>query len=126
MTAFATLQAAYAAHRIATYPLKENKTPAVRAYDRIGASYSAQLAMRFPDATAAGFVAGPRNRVTVVDIDSADIASRRSTTITLSARSRAPGTTKQPAATGSAARHARQPTEKRSLPSVATLLLRCC
>ena len=72
MTAFATLQAAYAAHKIATYPLKENKTPAVRAYDRIGASYSAQLAVRFPDATAAGFVAGPRNRVTVVDIDFAD------------------------------------------------------
>jgi hypothetical protein len=72
MTAFATLQAAYAARRVATYPLKGNKTPAVRAYDRIGASYSAQLAMRFPDATAAGFVAGPRNRVTVVDIDSAD------------------------------------------------------
>jgi Bifunctional DNA primase/polymerase, N-terminal len=72
MTAFAALQAAYAAHRIVTYPLKENKTPAVRAYDRIGAPYSAQLAMRFPDATAAGFVAGPRNRVTVVDIDSAD------------------------------------------------------
>jgi hypothetical protein len=72
MTAFATLQATYAAHRVVIYPLKDNKTPAVRAYDRIGAPYSAQLAVRFPEATAAGFVAGPRNRVTVVDIDSAD------------------------------------------------------
>lgn len=72
MTTFAILQAAYAAHRIPTYPLKENKTPAVQAYDRIGASYSAHLALHFPDVTAAGFVAGPQNRVTVVDIDSAD------------------------------------------------------
>lgn len=72
MTGFPSLQAAYAAHRVATYPLKQDKTPAVRSYDRIGAPFSAQLAMRFPGATAAGFVAGPRNRITVVDIDSTD------------------------------------------------------
>lgn len=70
--AFATIQAAYAAHRVATYPLTADKTPAIRAYGRIGAPYSAQLARKYPDATAAGFVAGPRNRVTVVDIDSPD------------------------------------------------------
>lgn len=69
---FAAIQAAYGAHRIATYPLTPDKTPAVSGYSRIGAPYSAELATKFPDATAAGFVAGPRNRVTVVDIDSAD------------------------------------------------------
>lgn len=69
---FAAIQAAYGAHRIATYPLTADKTPAVSGYSRIGAPYSAELATKFPDATAAGFVAGPRNRVAVVDIDSAD------------------------------------------------------
>lgn len=69
---FPALQAAYAAHRVATYPLTADKTPAVRAYDRIGAPYSAQLALKYPEATAAGFVAGPRNRITVIDIDSPD------------------------------------------------------
>lgn len=70
--AFPALQAMYAQHRVAVYPLTASKTPAVKAYDRIGAPYSEQLAIRFPEATAAGFVAGPRNRITVVDIDSAD------------------------------------------------------
>lgn len=46
--------------------------PAVSSYKRIGAPYSRQLAMRFPDATAGGFVAGRRNKITVVDIDSPD------------------------------------------------------
>ena len=69
---FAAIQAAYAAHKVATYPLKEDKTPAVRHYNRIGAPYSAQLAMKFADAPAAGFYAGPLNGITVVDIDSTD------------------------------------------------------
>jgi hypothetical protein len=69
---FADIQAAYGAHRVATYPLKADKTPAVSGYGRIGAPYSAKLARRFPNATAAGFVAGPRNRMTIIDIDSPD------------------------------------------------------
>jgi Primase C terminal 1 (PriCT-1)/Bifunctional DNA primase/polymerase, N-terminal len=69
---FPAIQAAYALHRVATYPLSADKTPAVRAYDRIGAPYSARLVLRFPDATAAGFCAGRRNGLTVIDIDSTD------------------------------------------------------
>ena len=69
---FPAIQAAYAAHGVATYPLTAGKTPAVRAYNRIGAPYSAQLAMKFKTAEAAGFVAGRRNRLTIVDIDSTD------------------------------------------------------
>jgi hypothetical protein len=69
---FADIQAAYAAHRIATYPLSVDKTPAVKAYDRIGAPYSAELALRWPDAKAGGFCAGARNKLTVVDIDGID------------------------------------------------------
>src|SRR5262245_12687346 len=69
---FAGIQAAYAAHGVATYPLSNDKTPAVKAYDRIGAPYSAQLALRFSHAKAGGFFAGRRNKLTVVDIDSPD------------------------------------------------------
>ena len=70
--AFVALQRAYAAHRIATYPLTQEKTPAISGYDRVGIAGSHQLAMKFPEATAAGFVAGRRNRLTVIDIDSTD------------------------------------------------------
>jgi hypothetical protein len=69
---FADIQAAYGARRVATYPLTADKVPAVRAYQCIGASYSAQLVSRFAEAMAAGFCAGARNGVTVVDIDSTD------------------------------------------------------
>jgi hypothetical protein len=72
MTTFAELQEVYAARRIATYPLTEGKTPAISNYDRVGAEGSRRLVIKFPEATAAGFVAGRRNRITVVDIDSAD------------------------------------------------------
>jgi Bifunctional DNA primase/polymerase, N-terminal/Primase C terminal 1 (PriCT-1) len=70
--AFADLQRAYAEHRVATYPLTESKRPAIRGYDRVGPKGSQQLAMKFPTATACGFVAGHRNRLTIVDIDSPD------------------------------------------------------
>jgi hypothetical protein len=70
--AFPAIQAAYAAHGVATYPLTAGKKPAVRAYDRIGAPHSAQLALKFAAATAAGFVAGWRNRLAIGDIDSTD------------------------------------------------------
>ena len=70
--AFADLQRVYAEQRVATYPLTESKSPAIRGYDRVGAKGSQQLAIKFPRATACGFVAELRNRLTVVDIDSPD------------------------------------------------------
>jgi hypothetical protein len=69
---FAALQVAYARHGIATYPLGADKRPAVKRFNRLGVVASAQLALRFRDADAGGFVAGARNRLTIVDIDSAD------------------------------------------------------
>ena len=71
---FAAIQMAYAKHKVATYPLKADKTPAVKPYTHIGAPYSAELAMKlkFRDAMAGGFCAGPRNRITVIDIDTTD------------------------------------------------------
>src|SRR5262249_2047876 len=72
MTAFATIQREYAARGVVTYPLGEDKRPAIRAYDRVGRNGSAQLATKFADATAAGFCAGPKTKLTIVDIDSHD------------------------------------------------------
>jgi hypothetical protein len=68
---FPKIQAAYAAHGVACYPL-QGKTPAVRGYAMIGVAGSAQLAMKFADATAAGFCAGRRSRLTIIDVDSTD------------------------------------------------------
>jgi hypothetical protein len=36
---FADIQAAYAAHRVATYPLSVDEALAAKAYDRTGAPY---------------------------------------------------------------------------------------
>ena len=49
-----------------------NKRPAVRGYPRIGLRASAELASKFVDATALGFMCGRRSRVTVLDIDTSD------------------------------------------------------
>lgn len=68
---FATWQPVYAAHNIPVFPVR-NKRPAVRGYMTIGLRASAQFALKFRDADAFGFVAGARNKITVVDIDSPD------------------------------------------------------
>ena len=72
LLSFPEIQAAYAERSVVTYPLTLDKRPAVRGYHRIGANYSSQLVLKFPEAMAAGFLAGWRNRVTVIDIDSVD------------------------------------------------------
>jgi hypothetical protein len=69
---FAEWQPQYAALGIATFPVKDKK-PCENAYQKIGLPGSAQLARKFDDANALGFMCGPRNRVTIVDIDSSDI-----------------------------------------------------
>ncbi|MDQ7251651.1 bifunctional DNA primase/polymerase [Dongia sedimenti] len=70
--AFAELQAAYSTQGVALYPLGHDKHPAIRGYEKVGTQGSSQLAMKFPAAEAAGFCAGRRNKLTVVDIDSTD------------------------------------------------------
>lgn len=68
---FAEWQPRYAEHRVATFPV-EGKRPCVRAYDKVGLRGSAQLAIKFHDVDAFGFLCGPRSRITVIDIDSPD------------------------------------------------------
>jgi hypothetical protein len=75
LSAFPHWQPTYAAHRIATFPVKiigNDKKPAIRGYGRVGLRGSEQLAFKFGDADAFAFMCGKRNRVTVLDFDSTD------------------------------------------------------
>jgi hypothetical protein len=69
---FAAWQPRYAAHGIATIPVDaERKAPAVKQPERFGIRGSTELAHRFPEADAIGFIAGKLNRITALDIDTA-------------------------------------------------------
>jgi hypothetical protein len=68
--AFALWQPIYAKHRIATFPVRPDKVPAISHYQKVGLRGSEQLAFKFTDADALGFMCGPRSKVTVLDIDS--------------------------------------------------------
>lgn len=71
MGVFSDYQPIYAKHGIATFPMN-GKIPAVRGFNKISRSTSAQLAARFPNSDAMAFVAGARSKITVIDIDSSD------------------------------------------------------
>ncbi len=70
---FRDWQPQYAAHGIATFPVVvgcDGKKPLVLNYARFGLRASAEIAQKFPAATAIGFMVGKRSRLTVLDIDS--------------------------------------------------------
>jgi hypothetical protein len=67
---FALWQQAYAEHRIATFPVRADKVPAIRGYQKVGLPGSGQLAFKFAGANALGFMCGPRSKLTVLDVDS--------------------------------------------------------
>ena len=71
---FAQWQPRYAEQGIATFPVRK-KRPCVSGWQRIGLPASTQLAVKFLDADAFGFVCGPRSGITIVDIDSPDEAT---------------------------------------------------
>jgi hypothetical protein len=85
-SAFALWQPAYAERGIATFPVRDNKVPAIRGYQKVGLRGSRELAHKFADAGAFGFMCGPRSRVTVLDVDTgneqvlADALGRRGAT----------------------------------------------
>jgi Bifunctional DNA primase/polymerase, N-terminal len=72
---FSDWQAAYAERGLATFPINpiadggKRKLPAVCHYDKIGLKGSQQLALKFFDSNGIACVAGPRNRLTIIDID---------------------------------------------------------
>lgn len=69
---FAKYQPRYAEHGIATFPVNDNKRPAVRGYLRMGLHASRELAEKFGGADGLGFACGKRSGITVVDVDSPD------------------------------------------------------
>lgn len=76
MGVFAEWQPRYAEHGVATFPVNDDKKPLVTRYDRIGVTASGQLAfdLRFEECMNLAFMAGKRNRLSVVDVDTADEA----------------------------------------------------
>src|SRR5262245_22005048 len=70
--AFSRAQPLYAEHGIATFPLTATKVPEVSNYNRMGLRASTQIASRFVDSPALGFMCGRRNGVTVLDVDTPD------------------------------------------------------
>lgn len=72
LTIFQAWQPLYAERRIATFPVSQEKRPLVDHYGKIGLRASAQLAQRFATAENFAFLAGARNRISVVDVDTTD------------------------------------------------------
>ena len=72
---FRSSQPSYAAHGIATFPVRvdeRGKVPAIRGWQLIGLQGSAKLALTMADADALGFCPGRRSGLTILDIDSSD------------------------------------------------------
>ena len=69
---FSRWQPRYAEHGIATFPVGESKRPSIRGWQKVGLRGSTDLADKFANADALGYVTGRRSNVTVLDIDTAD------------------------------------------------------
>lgn len=69
---FAEYQPRYAEHGVATFPVNDNKRPAVRGYLKMGLPASRELAEKFGAADGLGFACGKHSGITVVDVDSPD------------------------------------------------------
>jgi Bifunctional DNA primase/polymerase, N-terminal len=69
---FSQWQPEYAKHGIATILVSLEKKPLVRHPQKFGLRGSAMLTDKFGDASMFGFYAGYRNKLTVLDIDTAD------------------------------------------------------
>ena len=72
VNSFDRWQADYAAHGIATFPVHANKRPMVSRYNRFGQRASTEIARKYPNAPAIGFMCGKRNGITSLDCDSRD------------------------------------------------------
>ena len=73
MTRFSDAQPLYAEHGIVTFPVTQEKMPAVRGYLKLGSRASQELTLsKLGNAPAIGFATDRRNRIAVLDIDSTD------------------------------------------------------
>src|SRR4051794_192870 len=74
-TGFAAWQCRYAEHGVATFPVAvdaSTKRPMITNYGRVGLRGSRRLTLKYGEASSFGFVAGKRNRLTIVDLDDVD------------------------------------------------------
>ena len=69
---FSEWQPRYAEHKIATFPVGEAKKPSVKGWQKVGLQVSEELAVKFKNANALGYVTGRRSNVTVLDVDTTD------------------------------------------------------
>jgi Bifunctional DNA primase/polymerase, N-terminal/Primase C terminal 1 (PriCT-1) len=69
---FPKWQPIYAERGIATFPVGGEKKPCIRGWQKVGLKGSEQLAAKFCNADAFGYVTGRRSRITVLDIDTTD------------------------------------------------------
>jgi hypothetical protein len=69
---FSKWQPEYAARGIATFPVGEAKKPSIRRWHKVGLNGSAELAAKFTNANALGYITGRRSNVTVLDVDTID------------------------------------------------------
>jgi hypothetical protein len=75
MGAFSEWQPIYAERGIVTFPVQingKNKKPAISNYMKVGQRASGQLALKYSEIDALGFVLGPRSHITVLDVDTPD------------------------------------------------------
>ena len=75
---FRRWQGRYAEHRIATFPVRHDKRPLIRNYQRIGLNASGRLAARFADEAAFAFMCG--NRAALSSSTSTPTTSKHSET----------------------------------------------
>ena len=69
---FRDWQPRYAAHGIATFPVRvgdDGKVPAIRGWQRVGLPGSVKLGRKFADADAFGFCPGRASGLTILDVD---------------------------------------------------------
>src|SRR5262249_17930456 len=69
---FSEWQPIYAERGKATVPVDETKKPRIRGWQKVGLRGSAELANKFADVDALGYVTGRRSNVTVLDVDTID------------------------------------------------------
>jgi hypothetical protein len=69
---FPRWQPRYAERGIATFPVDEAKRPRIKGWQKVGLKGSTELAAKFTDADALGYVTGRRSNVTALDVDTTE------------------------------------------------------
>ena len=69
---FAKFQPRYAEQNVITFPVRPDKKPAIKNWQRVGLEGSAKLAEKFSEVDTFGFPLGPRSGLTILDVDTTD------------------------------------------------------